>query len=191
MSPITPAAEKERTFRAVYALAHRDLERFVRRRVGPDAVDDVLADTFLVVWRRLRDVPTTPEDARAWTFAVARNVLLTQRRGDDRRHALGVRLAAQPPSEEDEAVEAVEADAIARRVDLGRAWIFLSDVHQEALGLTVFEGLDAVRAAAVLGISPVAYRLRLTRARRALRLHLDHQPQRPRTRAAAPDRSTR
>jgi RNA polymerase sigma-70 factor (ECF subfamily) len=36
----------------------------------------------------------------------------------------------------------------------------------------VWDGLDAPRAARVLGISPVAYRLRLSRARKALRAHL-------------------
>ena len=187
MSPTNPVADKERTFRAVHAHVHRDLERFVRRRAGPEAVDDVLADTFLVLWRRLDKIPTTPDDARAWTFAVARRVLLTRRRTDDRRHALGVRLAAEA-SFDDWGPD--EADAVADRVDVERAWSLLSEVHQESLSLTVFEGLNATQAAAVLDISAVAYRLRLSRARRALRLHLHHQPQRPRTRAAAPERST-
>lgn len=86
-----------------------------------------------------------------------------------RRHALGVRLAdaaARP---------AVDADAgdVVSLADVGRAWRRLSGRHQEALALAVVEELSAPRAAAVLGISPVAFRLRLSRARRALRLHLD------------------
>ena len=186
MSPTSPADAKERTFRAFYAEVHPDLECFVRRRAAPELVDAVLADTFLLVWRRLDEVPTQTEDARAWTFAVARHVLLTQRRTDDRRAALGVRLAAATPTEP---VVGDEADAVASRIDVERAWGLLSEVHQEALGLAVFEGMNAVRAAAVLEISPVAYRLRLSRARRALRLHLDHQPHRSRSRTGAPERS--
>ncbi len=61
-------------------------------------------------------------------------------------------------------------------VDLSRAWRRLSPVHQEALALSTYEELTAGQAAAVLDISPVAFRLRLSRARRALRLHLDHLP---------------
>lgn len=74
------------------------------------------------------------------------------------------------------------------RVDLTRAWRLLSAVHQEALALAVFEGLRAPQAAAVLGISPVAFRLRLSRARRVLRLHLDHQPQSVGMQADVPER---
>jgi len=187
MNATTSAADKERVFRAVYADVHRDLERFVRRRAGPEVVEEVLADTFLVVWRRLDDVPAAPEDARAWTFAVARHVLLTQHRADRRRQALGLRLTADATTS---TTSADEADTVARRVELARAWDRLSQVHQESLGLSVLEGLDATRAAAVLDISPVAYRLRLSRARRALRAHLDHQPPSSRARRGTPERST-
>ena len=107
-----------------------------------------------------------------WVFGITRNILLTEQRGARRRQALGVRLADATPSPAD-----VDADAVVCRVDLDRAWRLLSEVHQEVLGLAVFEQLRAPEAAAVLGISPVAFRLRLSRARRALRLHLDHLPQ--------------
>lgn len=74
--------------------------------------------------------------------------------------------------------------AHSRRIDLVKAWNLLSDLHQEALALAVFEELSAPQAAAVIGISPVAFRLRLSRARRVLRLYLDHLPRS----AASPSR---
>ncbi|WP_276801903.1 RNA polymerase sigma factor [Cellulomonas iranensis] len=117
-------------------------------------------------------MPADPDDARAWLFGIARHVMLNHRRGDERRTALAVRVAqVGPPLVTDE-----DADLVAHRVDLGRAWQRLSATHQETLALTVLDGLDAPRAARVLGISAVAYRLRLSRARRALRAHLDHLP---------------
>ena len=61
------------------------------------------------------------------------------------------------------------ADAVAARVDLALAWSQLSPTDQEALGLTVFEGLTSDQAGAVLGITATAYRVRLSRARAALR----------------------
>lgn len=173
MSQTSPA-DREQAFRCLYVAAHPDLLRFVQRRAHPDHAHDVVAEAFLVVWRRFDEVPVGEDNARAWIFGITRNLLLNERRGAQRRQALGVRLATvvSAPS----AGVDTHADAVIGRVDLSRAWQLLSEVHQEALGLTVFEQLSAPQAASVLGISPVAFRLRLSRARRALRLHLDHLP---------------
>ena len=160
-------------FTDLWEQAYPDVVRFAQRRAY-DQAEDVAADTFLVAWRRLDELPVDPDDARAWLFGVARHVMLNHRRSDERRQALAVRLAREPRSDGDE-----DAAAVAHRLDLARAWQRLSDVHQEALALTVLDGLDAPRAARVLGISAVAYRLRLSRARRALRAHLDHLPAAP------------
>ena len=178
------APDREQTFRALYEAAYPDLRRFVQRRVHPDHVDDTLAEAFLVVWRRLDDVPAARDDARAWIFGVTRHVLLNTYRGDQRRQALGGRLAEATPTGPETA-----PDDVVHRVDLAAAWRRLTPTHQEALALAVLDGLDAPRAAAVLGISPVAFRLRLSRARRALRLHLDHLPERGPVPARAAERT--
>ncbi|AEE47877.1 RNA polymerase sigma factor [Cellulomonas fimi] len=165
--------EARTTFVALYEQAYADVVRFAQRRAGPDHGEDVAEDTFLVAWRRLDEVPAAADDARAWLFGIARHVMLNRRRGDQRREALAVRVAheaAVPRGPDD------DADLVARRVDLARAWRLLSPTHQEALALAVLDGVDAPHAAQVLGISPVAYRLRLSRARRALRAHLGHLP---------------
>lgn len=112
-------------------------------------------------------MPAGRGDQRAWLFTTARNLMLRGNRDESRRRALAVRIA-QGPSANPPGADA-EASA---RVDLGRAWQLLSGRHQEALALTVWEGLTTLEAAAVLGISPVAYRLRLSRARTVLRAHL-------------------
>ncbi len=162
----------EDRFAALYDAAYADLLRFASRRVDPAAAEDVTAEVFLVAWRRFDDLPAQPDDARAWLFGIARGVLLNTRRGAERQRALSVRLSqgafdpAQP------------ADELAvHRVDVARAFRRLTEGHQEALALTVLDELSSPQAAVVLGISPVAFRLRLSRARRALRLHLEHQPQ--------------
>lgn len=172
MSESSPDLDREQAFRALYASVYLDLLRFVQRRTQPDHAEDVVAEALLVAWRRVDELPRLDDDARAWVFGIARNVLLNEHRGAQRRQALGVRLAtAASPAQ-----PVPDADQIVSRVELARAWHLLSEVHQEALALAVFDGLRAPQAAAVLGISPVAFRLRLSRARRALRLHLDHQP---------------
>ncbi|PFG38053.1 RNA polymerase sigma-70 factor (ECF subfamily) [Georgenia soli] len=171
MSQASDAPQREHTFRSLYEAVYPDLLRFVQRRAAPDHAEDVVAEAFLVVWRRLDDLPRAHPDARAWIFGIARNILLNEHRGEQRRRALGVRLADAMTSSDEIATEAV-----VHRVDLARAWRRLSERHQEALALAVLDGLNAPQAAGVLAISPVAFRLRLSRARRALRLHLDHLP---------------
>lgn len=73
--------DRERTFRSTYEAVYPDLIRFVQRRAHPDHAEDVVADAFLVVWRRLDDLPVLPEDARAWIYGIARNILLNTSRG--------------------------------------------------------------------------------------------------------------
>ncbi|GIJ29546.1 DNA-directed RNA polymerase sigma-70 factor [Micromonospora qiuiae] len=164
--------EREAQFTGLYEATYADLLRFVQRRVHPTHAEDVTAEAFLVAWRRLDDLPHQHGDARAWLFGIARGVILNTVRGAGRQLALRVRLAETPAA----AATHLDTDMIAHQVDLARGWQLLSDVHQEALALSVFEGLTAPQAARVLNISPVAFRLRLSKARRALRLHAGHLP---------------
>lgn len=164
--------DREARFRALYADAYGDVLRFAQRRVHPSHAEDATADAFLVAWRRLDDAPNRPDDLRAWLFGIARHCLLNTLRGQGRRDALAVRVAATMPSPG--LADGIEADLVPQRIDLAAAWRQLSETHQEALSLTVFEDLTSPQAARVLGITPASYRLRLLRARRALRRQLDH-----------------
>lgn len=166
---LTARTSGEARFRAVYEATYDDLLRFAQRRVDPSHAEDVTAEVFLVAWRRLDDLPERIDDARPWLFGVARATMLNHRRGERRRDALAVRIAdvaatSGVPAPDDES---------ANRLDLAVAWRRLSAAEQEVIGLTVWEGLRSAQAGAVLGCSATAYRLRLTRARRSLRRHLD------------------
>ena len=57
--------DREQQFRTLYAAVYPDLLRFVRRRADADRAEDIVADTFLVVWRRVGEVPSSAGDARA------------------------------------------------------------------------------------------------------------------------------
>jgi RNA polymerase sigma-70 factor (ECF subfamily) len=48
-------------FERLFAHAYEPLQRYVRRRADAAVVDDVVAETLLVVWRRLDDVPADAE----------------------------------------------------------------------------------------------------------------------------------
>ena len=65
------------------------------------------------------------------------------------------------------------SDGVNQQIDLGAAWNVLSAQHQEVLALAGWEGLTSEEAGQVLGISATAYRLRLRKARAALKAALN------------------
>ena len=162
-----PAEVRAAAFAVLFGDAFDDVLRFCARRVAPEQAEDVAAEVMTIAWRRFEEMPNGRGDQRAWLFTTARNLMLRQARDESRRRTLAVRIGSGQPS----GLPGVDGEAAAR-VDLGRAWRLLSERHQEALALTVWDGLTAMEAATVLGISPVAYRLRLSRARSVLRAHL-------------------
>lgn len=150
----------EERFERLYADHRADVERFVRRRLPEPLIEDAVAETFLVTWRRLGDVPP---DARPWLFGVARQVIMTMTRARGRWEALKVRALAEPPPPN----SSLDVDA-AMRADIQRAWKRLRDSEREVIALAAWDGLSAREAAQVLGCSPGTYSVRLLRARRRL-----------------------
>lgn len=161
---------REQRFRQIHDSVYVDLLRFVRRRVHPSHAEDIVGDVMLVAWRRLDDVPADLSAARAWLFGVARKTLQNTRRREDRQDAVAVRLAEVRHGPAD---AGHHPDLVACQVDIAAAWPLLSASDQEAIALSVMDGLSAPEAAALLGISSTAFRLRLSRARRTLRRHVE------------------
>ncbi|GAA3195065.1 RNA polymerase sigma factor [Dactylosporangium siamense] len=172
----TPQPDRERRFRTLHDDTYVDVLRFAQRRVHPSHAEDVVADAFLVAWRRLDQVPRKPDDARAWLFGIARHCLLNAQRGLKRHDALAVRIAETAPAV---AAGPAEDEGVVRRLELAAAWHALSPAEQETLALCVFDDLTSAQAARVLGITAAAFRIRLLRARRALRRRLEPAPTPP------------
>jgi RNA polymerase sigma factor (sigma-70 family) len=146
----------------LYAAHGRDVLAYALRR-APSAEDaaDAVADTFLVAWRRLRDVPPEPE-ARLWLYRIAQRALASQRRGADRRGRLAERLHVEARA----VVGSAPADEQRDTVLCALATLGADD--RELLMLIGWEGLTPRQAARELDISAVAPRARLFRARRRL-----------------------
>jgi RNA polymerase sigma factor (sigma-70 family) len=133
------------------------------RHADPDTAEEAVAETFLVAWRRLGDIPPEP---LPWLLVVARNMLANQWRSRQRQDRLAQELArierlAAP-------AEAAEVTALDRVTTLA-ALAGLSDRHREALLLVAWDGLAPAEAARVAGCSRPAFNLRLHRARARLR----------------------
>ena len=58
-------------FAELFDRHHGRIFRFVSRRVGVQAADDVAAETFLVAFRRRGDYDTAHEDAAPWLYGIA------------------------------------------------------------------------------------------------------------------------
>jgi RNA polymerase sigma factor (sigma-70 family) len=146
--------------RAVLAYALRRVE-------DPEDAADVVAETFLVAWRRLDEVPIDA-GARLWLFAVARRVIANRHRAERRRTRLAERLAESLRTElATQPAPAGEAAAALRAIG------GMGDDDRELLLLVSWEELSPGEAAKVLGISSLAARSRLHRARRRLRTSLE------------------
>src|SRR5215208_4199867 len=87
------SADREALFCSLFRSHHAVVRRYVTRRAWPDAVDDIVAETFLAAWRRLDDVPA---DALPWLLRTAANCLANHRRAATRGAALLERLRAEP-----------------------------------------------------------------------------------------------
>jgi RNA polymerase sigma-70 factor (ECF subfamily) len=61
----TVKPDREARFRALFDDAYDDVLRFALRRVHPSQAEDVVADAFLVAWRRFDDAPGSLDDRRA------------------------------------------------------------------------------------------------------------------------------
>ena len=88
-------AEREIRFTRLAHEVGEPLRRYVVRRAPAAAVDDVLAETFLVLWRRLDDVPR--DDALPWAYAVARRCVANAHRSARRQLSLIERIGRLDP----------------------------------------------------------------------------------------------
>lgn len=162
--PDDEAAHRERRarFEALAPGLVEPLRRFLARRTEVATADDVLADTLLVCWRRLDDVP---EEALPWAYGVARRCLANAERGERRQRRLAARIAVvDPPAEATRAAEPAGRDDA-----LHDALAALRPEDAELLRLSAWEQLTPAEIATVLGISPNAASIRLHRARASLR----------------------
>jgi RNA polymerase sigma-70 factor (ECF subfamily) len=121
--------------------------------------EEIVAETFLIAWRRLERVP---EDAFPWLIGVARNVRLNLLRADRRRDVLEQRVAVAPSAEPDFAA------AVAERQAMTLALRQLGERDREVLLLAAWDDLDPAAIARALGCTRANVSLRLFRARRRL-----------------------
>lgn len=155
--PETEPLSREDRFTALAERVAEPLRRYAVRRTDPETAQDVVAETMLVLWRRLDDVPTG--DPLPWSYAVARLCLANAVRASRRQLRLVERLAQQPAS---------AGPILTTDEDLAAALETLSDGDREIVRLWAWEELQPREIAQVLGITANAASIRLHRARKKL-----------------------
>jgi RNA polymerase sigma factor (sigma-70 family) len=141
------------------------IHRYLARRLGAHAADDLLAETFLAAFAKRSRYDGTRPDARPWLYGFASNVIRQHRRDERRRIRLSLALP-QPisiSSLEDGALGRVAARAVRR--DLVEALERLTPGERDVLLLVAWEDLSYVEVSVALEIPIGTVRSRLSRAR--------------------------
>ncbi|TPW77004.1 RNA polymerase sigma factor [Schumannella sp. 10F1B-5-1] len=145
--------------------APRLLAYFLRRVESREDAADLVAETLVVAWRRVRSLPTVREERILWLFGVAANVLSNHRRATRRSARLAEKLRAT-------VARAVEEPATAEALDVRAAIASLTPDTAELIRLVHWEGFTIAEASSVLGVSPSTGRSRYAAAKAALRARL-------------------
>ena len=146
----------------------------VRRCRSPDDVADLVSTVFLELFSAAPSYDRRRGSARPWLMGIASRCLADQQRAGYDRAALAEKLAAVPELGDE------EHDCVERMIDAARAAPAVEHALSERLTraerdmflLVANDDLTAAQAARCLGLTSVAGRMRLARARRKLRAAL-------------------
>ncbi len=157
-------------FEAFYRKHVESVQRFVARRVtDPYRAADLTAEVFLAVIESAETFTPGRGDPAAWLYGVARNVVSADRRRSVREYRAYERAAGRALVDTDDIARIEDRIAAEQRVrPLLHALGGLPDHERAVMELVGVDGLTAKQAAEALGISRVAARMRLLRARRAI-----------------------
>jgi RNA polymerase sigma factor (sigma-70 family) len=173
--PGTDASVIERSWSEPEAFAelfdrHADeIHRYAARRLGVEAADDLMAETFVIAFQRRHRYDVSRPEARPWLYGIVTNLVGRHRRAEARRLRALARVA--PPGEGEPLADRVAARVTAQgaRAELAGALAGLPARYRDVLLVVAWGDLDYGEAAEALGIPVGTVRSRLHRARSRLR----------------------
>jgi RNA polymerase sigma-70 factor (ECF subfamily) len=157
-------------FSEIFERHVRPVGGYIRRRVGADAVDDVLSETFLVAFRRRAAFDARADSARPWLLGIATKVVKSHRADEARQwRAFQASSSADAVAQEQQHAMAdarLDADAAMRRLAPRIAALAARD--RDTLLLHAWGDLTYEQIAEALDIPVGTVRSRLNRVRRKL-----------------------
>ncbi|MEV0917383.1 RNA polymerase sigma factor [Streptomyces sp. NPDC049967] len=167
---IARSRDEPEQFAALFDRYAGAVHRYAARRLGPEAAEDLMAETFTTAFQRRHTYDLTRADARPWLFGIATNLVSRHRRAEARRFKALARVPEPVEHEDPVADRAVaRAGATGVRRDLAAALAGLSARHRDVVLLVAWADLDYEEAARALGVPVGTVRSRLHRARSKLR----------------------
>lgn len=165
------AVRDPRLFEEFYRRHVDAVLRFVARRVDdPHTAADLTAEIFLAVLHSAHSYRPQLGSETAWLFGVARNAVSSERRRVAREIDRDLRFSGRRLLEADDIVrieDRLDAESPGRRALAALAR--LPEGERAVMELIAVDQLTVTEAAAALGIRQVTARVRLHRARKALR----------------------
>lgn len=161
------------SFAVLYDRHAARLYRFAYRRVGPEAAEDVVADTFLAAFRRRDRYDMARPDALPWLFGILTKEIARRRRSEEARYRALARMAGDSTVEGFADRVVADLSARASRASLAAALCRLSPGDRDVLLLVAWSDLSYEEVATALRIPIGTVRSRLNRARRKTREALD------------------
>jgi RNA polymerase sigma factor (sigma-70 family) len=152
------------------------IHRYLARRVGPQAADDLVAETFLVAFGKRAGYDPRFRDARPWLYGIATNLVGQHRRDEVRQFRLRLSAGPAPVQNDDSERAVVNLTAQAMRPALGKALAALAKADRDVLLLIAWEQLSYEEVARALAIPVGTVRSRLHRARTKIRKALESTP---------------
>jgi RNA polymerase sigma-70 factor (ECF subfamily) len=158
-------------FAEVYDMYFDEIYRYLAARLGPDAADDLAAETFLVAFRKRDRFEPALGRVRPWLYGIATNLVGAHRRKETRRYRAlareGGRLLEVVESHDERVAEAVTAERLAGRLAVALAGLGRGD--RDVLLLVAISELSHHEIALALQIPYGTVGSRLNRTRRTLR----------------------
>jgi len=152
------------------------IHRYLARRVGHQAADDLVAETFLVAFGKRARYDPRFRDARPWLYGIATHLVSQHRREEIRQFRL--RQAAGPAPVQHDCAERTVVNLTAQSVRalLAEALAGLAEPDRDVLLLIAWEQLSYEETGRALGIPVGTVRSRLHRARTKVRQALASTP---------------
>lgn len=140
-----------------------------RRCRGSHEVAEVVADTFVAVWRRASTYQPDCGTVEQWIAGIGAGAFLDVRRRERRHRRLAQRAQSRVAVDNDAFDALIDRLDAARGAPLAREAVADLPASQRVVfELVVIDGLTVSAAATALGMSPAAVSMRLTRARRTI-----------------------